>query len=310
MHITLLLFLMLVFFIILGSFYAYKTAFQAPTPGAELNELPSGEAYKPHMETIRQCVADMKALPCTECSVLSHDGLKLFGRLYQGQKSAPVHLMFHGYKSNAFLDSCGGGKLALSLGHNVILTDQRAHGKSQGRTISFGIKERFDVLTWLEFIKETFGADTPVFLWGLSMGASTVLMSTSLGLSENVVGILADCPFSSPKEIIQKVCRDLHFPAKLVYPFVWLGALLFGGFALEECTVITALKQNRVPILLFHGQADGFVPCEMSKKIKEACPDLITLEVVPEADHGLCYMVAPERYQKAVLSFIQKQWKK
>ena len=194
--------------------------------------------------------------------------------------------------------------MALEMGHSVLLVDQRSHGQSSGGTITFGIKERRDVLSWLNYVNERVGTNTPAFLWGISMGAATVLMAADQKLPGNVAGILADCPYSSPKAIIKKVCEeDLHLSATFMYPFIRLSARLFGGFNLEESSAPEAVKSTHIPILLIHGEADFFVPCRMSREIKEACPS-ITLLTVPEAGHGLAYMVAPDKYKEAVRSFI------
>lgn len=296
------------FIIVLSvSFYAYRMAFMAPKRvNFEQYTLPEGEQYKIYHPIMQTCIDEMLSVPYEELYHTSFDGTRLFARFYPGRKNAPIHLMFHGYKSNPYLEFCGGSKLALSLEHNVIVVDQRSHGKSQGKTITFGVKERRDVLSWIEYCRNRFGADVPILLWGLSMGAATVLMATDLNLPDNVAGIIADCPFSSPGEIIRKVCRDMHLPAELLYPFVKLGALLYGHFNPDESSAASALKQNHLPILLFHGDDDRFVPCEMSNTMKEACPEMITLEIISGAGHGLCYMVEAERYQNAIIRFLQR----
>lgn len=55
------------------------------------------------------------------------------------------------------------------MGLNVLLVDQRSHGESEGRLITFGVKERRDVVTWIDYVLEHFGDDTEIFLSGLSM---------------------------------------------------------------------------------------------------------------------------------------------
>lgn len=297
---------LLLLIIILGvSYFSYCIAFLAPKRVEERQyALPQGEQYVVHHPAIRKCMDEMRAVSFEEVYITAHDGTKLFGRYYHVKDNAPVQIQFHGYKSSAYRDFCGGSKLARSLEHNALVVDQRSHGKSEGSCITFGIKERKDVLSWIAYILDRFGKDTAIILCGLSMGAATVLMAADLALPENVVGIIADCPFSSPKAIIQKVSRDMHLPAKILYPFVKLGAFLFGHFHLEETSAVDAVSKTRLPILLFHGDDDRFVPCEMSREIKAACASSVTLEVIEGAGHGLCYMVEPKRYEEATLHFI------
>lgn len=288
------------------AYFGYRIAFQAPKHiDAEQQPLPQGEQYVPRHPNILQSIDTMRAVPFEEVYITAFDGKKLFSRYYHTKDNAPVQIQFHGYKSNAYLDFCGGHYLARKVKHNVLVVDQRSHGKSEGRTITFGVKERRDVLSWITYILERFDKDTPIILCGLSMGAATVLMSTDLNLPENVKGIIADCPYSSPKAIIQKVGKDMHLPPTLLYPFVKLGAFLFGHFNVDESSAVTAVAGAKIPILLFHGDDDRFVPCDMSKEIQAACASNITLELIPTAGHGLSYLVEPQRYEEATIKFLQ-----
>ena len=139
------------------------------------------------------------------------------------------------------------------------------------------------------------------------MGAATVLMVTDQPLPSNVVGVMADCPYSSPKAIIKKVCRvEMRLPVKPLYPFIKLGARLFAGFDLEESSAVSAVKNTPVPILILHGTGDRFVPCDMSHEIHAANPKMITLVTIPDAGHGLCYMTEPKMYEDAMQEFFKK----
>lgn len=142
---------------------------------------------------------------------------------YAGRPGAPVQIMMHGYKSGAERDFCGGAQIAVQGGYHVLLVDQRAHGKSEGRCLTFGIQERYDCRAWVNYAVGRFGADTKILLYGVSMGAATVLMAGGLNLPRNVVGIVADCGYSSPAAIIRKVIRDQHLPIFPVYYLVRLA---------------------------------------------------------------------------------------
>lgn len=303
---ALIILLIIIIFVIFAiSFYAYRIAFHSPKRGdEETYKLPQGEQYDKEHANIQKWIEEVLRFPHEEIYITSHDGKKLFGRYYHTADVAPVQIMLHGYKSSAYLDFCGGIKFAKRLKHNALVIDQRSHGKSEGSTITFGIQERKDCLDWIHYLNERFGTDTPIILSGLSMGAATVLMTADLDLPKNVVGIIADCPYSSPKAIIQKVCKDMHFPPKLMYPFIKLGARIFGHFDLEETDAITAIKKAKVPVLIFHGDDDRFVPCDMSRGLQKICPDKVSMEIVSGAGHGLCYLVGPKQYEEATSNFV------
>jgi len=117
------------------------------------------------------------------------------------------------------------------------------------------------------------------------------------------VGILADCGYTSAKEIMYDVMRKMKLPPKLCYPFVKLGAKLFGHFDLDETSPVEAMKRCKLPVIFFHGESDDFVPCDMSRKNYEACTGRKKLVTIPGAGHGLAYAVEPERYVKELYDF-------
>jgi fermentation-respiration switch protein FrsA (DUF1100 family) len=150
---------------------------------------------------------------------------------------------------------------------------------------------------------EHFGPDAKIILTGISMGASTVLMAAGSPLPSQVKGVLADCGFSTARDIIQKVVRQLKLPPKLVYPFIRLGARLYGGFDPDSYSALEAVKTATLPIIFFHGDNDAFVPCEMSREMYDACPTRKALITIPGAGHGLDYAVDPQKYLATLREF-------
>lgn len=287
-----------------GGYYAYRVAFYAPKKGRDRSPSFQNPKYDPYREEMVRLYSQLRGHPCEFVTIRSRDGLILSGRYYHIQDGAPLDIGFHGYRSSPLTDFSGGSELSFRLGHNVLLVDQRAHGRSGGHTISFGILERWDVLSWTNYAVERFGKDTKITLYGVSMGAATVLMAADLNLPANVKSIVADCPYSSPGAIIRKVAGEMHLPARLVWPFVKLGARIYGGFDIDELDAARAVKNARVPILILHGEADGFVPCEMSDIAAENS-GMVTRYTFPGADHGLSYLVDTPRYQKIVTKFME-----
>ncbi len=291
--------------ILVISLYTFKICFYSPPKRtADPYALLKGEQYEAVKDNILACTKIMDKEHSEWVYTTSFDGLRLAGRYYHSSDGAPVMILLHGYRSFSLRDSTGGYMLGKKLGFNILAVDQRAHAESQGNVISFGINERRDCLNWVNFVLERFGRETKIVLSGLSMGAATVLMAAELQLPENVVAIMADCPYSSPAEIIRKVSTDTHYPEKLAYPFIRLGAAVYGHFNLEETSACKAVKNTRIPILLLHGEDDRFVPCDMSRKIYSCCTENAQLHTFPGAGHGLCYMVDPVRYESVVIHFL------
>lgn len=287
------------------SYIVYLIAFHSPdrVQNDDYN-LPkmSEEMQKMSMELIRK----LNERPYERVEILSFDGKRLYGRLYKGADGAPVDIAFHGYRGTPSRDLSGGADLYLSLGHHVLIVEQRAHKSSEGHTITFGICERQDCLSWIRYVNERFGEETPVMINGVSMGAATVLMASELALPGNVRGIIADAPYSSPEKIIRCVVKSMKLPAAPSMFFLRLGAFLFGGFTLNQASAEDAVKSARVPILIIHGEADDFVPCEMGRAIYMNNPKMIEFHTFPGAGHGLSFLKDRPRYEKIATDFVRR----
>ena len=183
--------------------------------------IPDGEIYKEFREELVAWIKRARSLPSERVEIKSHDGLTLRGKYYELNKDGPVELLFHGYRGNGERDLSGGIERCFSLGRNALIVDQRAGGESDGRVITFGIREHLDCIAWANFAREKFGPDRRLIITGVSMGAATVMMASAKELPKNVVCVLADCGYTSPKEIICKVLRDIKLPQGIFYPMAF-----------------------------------------------------------------------------------------
>ncbi len=220
---------------------------------------------------------------------------------------APVQIEFHGYRGGACRDMAGADKIAREHGISRILVDERAHGKSGGNVTTFGVREREDCLAWAEYAAKRF-CGVPIILSGVSMGASTVLMAADLPLPESVCGIIADSPYTSPKDIIRKCIREMHGTPGIFWPAVRQSAILFGHFDPAACSAVRSAAGTKVPLLLIHGDDDRFVPCSMSREIAEAARKAgarVRLEIFPGGAHGISYLTDVKRYTDTEMDFIE-----
>ena len=290
-----------------ASYFCYRLAFSVPKQSREaLFEMPDTEQYAPYSAEARQMISDALEIPYKEAVVTSYDGLRLFGKCYIASSDAPWLIMLHGYRSGAERDFCGGLKFGIDSGFNVLLVDQRAHGKSEGKCLTFGIKERYDCLTWINYVISQAGGSCKIALYGMSMGAATVLMAAGSGLPKNVACIVADCGYTSPKAIIKKVIREMHYPVFPTYALVRLGGMLFGGFDIEEYSAVQAMEKCDIPVLFIHGDDDRFVPCDMGRENHRHCrAEGKKLLIVPNAGHGMSYMSDKNAYLGTVSEFLK-----
>ena len=255
------------------SLLAFLAAFYSPARFRTRDDaIPAGAQYREKREHMLSLIRGMEALPCEEIRIPAFDGVSLRARYYHLRDGAPLQIEMHGYRGAAVRDFCGGHALARELGMNVLAVDQRAHGESGGKVITFGVRERLDCQSWAQYAFLRFGPETPIYLAGVSMGAATVLMASALELPHTVRGIIADSPYTEPEAIIRKVIsKDAHLPAGALLPFLRFGARLFGRFDLRGASALEAVGRTEIPILLIHGEDDRFVPCDMSRELAAAC---------------------------------------
>ena len=287
------------------TFYSPK---RKPLPKGEY-DVPEGEIYDEFREQMIEWQRALAEAKCRSFEITSRDGLTLRGKYYEYAPGAPLEIMFHGYRGNPMRDLGGGVERCFKLKRNTLIVSQRAHGDSDGHVIGFGYYEKYDCLDWVNFAVHHFGEDQKIILTGISMGAATVLMASGEKLPDSVVCILADCGYSSTRDIIRKVVKDIHLPAPVVYPFIRLGAILFGGFDPNKCNPIEQVKKTKVPIIFIPGDTDDFVPCYMSRDMYEACPTEKAIYICEGAGHGLAFPKNQEKYYDALKDF-EKVWNK
>ncbi|MBE6586908.1 MAG: alpha/beta hydrolase [Ruminococcaceae bacterium] len=295
--------------ILITAYICFRRVFYFKNPGPIRDgeyDYPVGRIYEPYREEMKDWQLRLGKLAYRAFEIKSFDGLRLCARYYECKPGAPIELMFHGYQGNSIRDLSGGVFRAFKLQHNVLLIDHRAGGASEGRVITFGINEHRDCLLWIDLARKTFGEDVKLILTGVSMGAATVMIASGCDLPENVRYILADCGYSTAKDIIKKVIKEMKLPANILYPFVRLGALIFGKFDLEETSPLEAVKRSRTPILFIHGDDDDYVPCEMSRELYEVCVSEKRFVISPGAGHGLAYSKNKEPYLEALREFDEK----
>lgn len=269
-------------------------------------EIPNGEQYEAHRELMGRAMDYVLQHQPEEVCIHSHDGLKLFGRYYHRVDGAPMIIFMHGYRGSWLRDGNGIFIYSKKPGYNILIVDQRTHGRSEGKTITFGIKERYDCVSWITWALQRFGGEQQIVLCGLSMGAATVLMTADMELPKQVKGIVADCPFSSPKAIIREVIRRMNYPVDITYWLAKLAAKWIGKFDLEETSAIEAVKKSKLPILIIHGDDDRFVPCSMSRECQLAGADHVELVLIEGAGHGLSSCVDAKKYEEVLWAFFRK----
>lgn len=258
-------------------------------------------------QTISDAAEKLRAENLETVQIRSHDGELLIGHWYACANPQRTVIAMHGWRSSWANDF---GIIA-DFWHehdcNVLYAEQRGQGESGGAYMGFGLLERYDCLEWISYVNERCGTELPIYLGGVSMGATTVLMAAGLSLPANVKGIVADCGFTSPHEIWKHVAeKNLHLrygmrasaASNLCKKKIMVGT--------QSYSTVDAMKESTVPVLLIHGTDDRFVPIEMTYENYRSCNSPKYLLIVPGAGHGMSYYVDKDGYESAVMRF----WKK
>lgn len=238
--------------------------------------------------------------------ITSHDGLKLHGKYFKKLGAKKTILLVHGYRGNPAGDFCIVNSWLKDIDVNYLEIDQRSHGQSEGRWISMGIKEKEDIHTWVDYLMTI--NDNPIYLWGLSMGCATVLMSLDKPYPERVRGVIADCGFYSAyqefKEMFSK--HTSKFLATLLLQFVCFWSALILHINIRGTDTRKALKKNKLPIFFAHGLKDNMVPSYMTVENVKACVCEKIVLYVPDAYHARSFLMGGDVYKGNVYKILDK----
>ena len=245
-----------------------------------------------------------------EAAIQAVDGLRLWAAAVPGREDCHRWaLCVHGYHDT--YESMGAiARHYHELGWNVLLPDQRGHGRSEGDYVGWGYDERLDVLSWVNWIVRK-DPEAEILLHGVSMGGATVLMATGGVLPRQVKAAVSDCSYTS----IEAEIRHLLISAKEELPFrLPSGLLLYrlrktalrrAGFDLRLASPVEAVGRSKTPTLFIHGGEDDFVPTSMVDALYQAarCPkDLLR---VPGAGHAASVGTDETLYWLAVAGFLR-----
>lgn len=264
-------------------------------------------ANDPQGKKITEAAQKLKNSVYETVEMTGNNREKLVGHLLRCENAKRIIVAVHGWRSSWNNDFGMISDFWHENGCHVLYVEQRGHNNSDGQYLGFGMIERYDCLEWAYWAQENIDSSLPIYLAGISMGASTVLMASSLNLPENVRGIMADSGFTSAHDIWKYVTENnLHLSYKMVGFLADIMCKKKINMGTKDYSAKDALKNTNVPVLFIHGSHDKFVPVSMTYENYLACNSEKELLIVPGAGHGRSYLVDKAKYEKTLLAF----WKK
>lgn len=271
-----------------------------------LDKSPELPVKKPlHVRRCREGYAEFDAMEKEDVWIESFDGRRLHGYFIQNEKARKVVISFHGYNTEARKEY----PLHHSYyqdGYTVLIVDQRGVGKSQGPFITMGLLERRDCLRWIDYVVARYGGDVQILLEGLSMGATTIMMAAQDIHAPQVKGMIVNCGFNScSDQLAYTITRLLHLPRFPVLATVKLYARLLAKYDMDAITAAESLANSDIPLLMFHGAKDTFVPYENLEEIyphaRTSHKKMVSCE---HAAHGIARFEDTELYERELRQFL------
>ncbi len=259
---------------------------------------------KDHFQRRKQALETLNQRDYQDLYIESFDQKRLHAYSLPGTIDTYV-ICVHGYGSSA-LDMIHIAHSFQDLGYHVVLPDLRGHGQSEGDYIGMGYHDHFDLLYWMgDILKEA--PQAHIVLYGVSMGATTIMLTTGEDLPENVIAAVEDCGYTTAmEEFSYQMNQQYHISSKIIIKLASLIAKLKADYFFEDVDALEALHLSLTPTLFIHGDQDDFVPYSMVHRLYQACSAQKALYVVEGAKHGCAYDKDPQKYMQVISDFIQQ----
>lgn len=244
-------------------------------------------------------------IPKEDIHITSYDSLKLHAYYIPSfdKKSTNLAIIMHGYQSKA-TDMIIIGQMYAKMGFQVILVDQRGHGKSEGDFTTFGFYEKYDLKKWINHALRTYGSDLRILIHGVSMGAATTMMATGLDITKNVKFLVLDSGFTNVKRTFLNANKN----KLLRFFFLGLDVIIYTRhtFILEQVRPVKYMRKNAIPFLIVQGELDKAVPVAMAERLHNvSIANRKNVHIVKNSRHALGFYDDFEGCQDAVYQNIK-----
>lgn len=306
--------LVLVLLAFLGAFLLIKMYFTRPVDREtnlveESKEALKNPFFREYLVKNVEGVKYFNSLAPEDVEITSFDNLKLKGYFFPSPEATKNTIIcVHGFRANGLYDFGAKARFLRETGWNLLMVDDRAHGRSEGINIGFSVTDSRDVLGWTKFLTDRFGSDSKIVLHGVSMGAAAILSAAGDSeCPEAVRGVIADCGFSSGwEELKYQVGHLAHMPQFPLAYFCSFWHYIICKYRLKDYAPMDVIGNFKGHLLILHGTADSVVPVRMSSVIYDAADCDKEILLTEGADHVLSYLMNTKAYEEAFLRILEK----
>nr|WP_206762465.1 alpha/beta hydrolase [Clostridium perfringens] len=246
-----------------------------------------------------------------DITLKSFDGLNLTSTLIMNENPTNKFIVLVHGVSICYVGSLKYFDIFYKNGFNVLIVNQRRHGKSEGKYSTYGFYEKYDVNMWIEYLKSRFGNDIILGLHGESMGAGTVM--ETIPLNDSIKFVIEDCGYSNFHELIgfqithaykNRLVRKILRPSLIFANFFMKTK---AKFSMKKIVPIDIVASTSLPMIFIHGKEDYFVPWYMAVDLYKAkTKGYKELYLVEGAKHAEALEVNKILYEKKIMTFIEK----
>ena len=239
-----------------------------------------------------------------DVEIKSKDGLKLVGEWfdYGFDKTVIIlpgrreTLVYSYYYANPYKES----------GVNVLVIDQRAHGLSEGKYSTCGIRESDDVALWMEYLHNELN-QKEVFLHGICVGTCVTTLVCHKYKFDYLKAVILDSAFITYKEIYKNHYVESGHSLFPVYYEIWAWFSFFTHCNINNSSPLKYIDDMEVPVLFIWGDKDVYCLPEKSKILFEKCgSNDKQLEWFEGAEHSRVRLNNEERYDALVSGFLAR----
>ena len=295
--------LIIVFFLATG-LYIFKS-----TVTRELHDIE--KSYTRYVENNLFDEALYNSASKEDITLKSFDGLNLTSTLIMNENPTNKFIVLVHGVSICYVGSLKYFDIFYKNGFNVLIVNQRRHGKSEGKYSTYGFYEKYDVNMWIEYLKSRFGNDIILGLHGESMGAGTVM--ETIPLNDSIKFVIEDCGYSNFHELIgfqithaykNRLVRKILRPSLIFANFFMKTK---AKFSMKKIVPIDIVASTSLPMMFVHGKEDYFVPWYMAVDLYKAkTKGYKELYLVEGAKHAEALEVNKILYEKKIMTFIEK----
>ena len=235
---------------------------------------------------------------------IHNDGLKLVGEYYdfgfertviivQGRSECCKYSYFYAMPYR-------------NAGYNVLVIDTRAHGLSEGKYNTAGVKESKDLLAWARYVHDELNQVSIIFHSICVGGCSVTLAVTSEECPDYIEKLVIDGLFVTFVESFATHMQEKGHSKSPIFWMIWFWFRILGGVSVRKAAPIKVIDKVRLPVLFLYGKEDKYSLPEKSQILFDKCgspnKNIVWFE---HGAHSRLRLVNTEDYDKAVTNFVK-----